>query len=291
MNVFFSQALLLGLTGLMGVIFAITFNLPNQEMFISIMAVILIVLSLLLERIKPFETHWNNSQKDTAADITSMVVIFGILDPLLKWATPFMLVFLLVLFTDGAHYGISLPIWAEIILVTLLIELGAYISHRLHHHVNWLWSLHAMHHSTKRLYTLNNFRFHPFNHILNYIMAIAPAVLLGFSPEAILAYTALSLPVLLLQHSNVNFRFGWLSYIFNTNEVHRWHHSTLLSEGNRNFGRALVVWDLVFGTYYLPSDKRQPVKIGLFGDGGLFPPPSKYLAQIAYPFSSDCCKK
>jgi len=33
----------------------------------------------------------------------------------------------------------------------LLIELGAYVSHRLHHQVSLLWRLHAMHHSPQRL--------------------------------------------------------------------------------------------------------------------------------------------
>jgi len=142
-----------------------------------------------------------------------------------------------------------LPLWAEIIAVTLLIELAAYLSHWIHHRYKPLWALHAMHHSVERLYTLNNFRFHPLNHVVNAFAIVVPPLLLGFSEASVLAYVALSMPVLIFQHANIDLRFGWLNYLFNTNELHRRHHSVKHADGAANLGRALTIWDQVFGTF------------------------------------------
>ncbi|MCF6327842.1 MAG: sterol desaturase family protein [Devosiaceae bacterium] len=282
-----STSLLGLLTSIMMATYIFTLQNSNQEIILSGLAIIVILAAIFLERSNPFDSSWNKNRGDLSGDITSTIVIFGILDSVLKSATPFLL---LVLIANWVPGSINLPLWSQIILVGLLIELGSYISHRLHHKIGWLWSLHAMHHSPERMHTLNNFRFHPFNHIFNHIFMIVPVLLMGFSPEAILGYTALTLPLLLLQHSNIDFNFGWLNYVLNTNQVHRWHHSNASSEGNKNLGRALVIWDQIFGTFYLPKKKATPDFIGLFATSKSFPRAEKYLAQIFYPFSPQCCK-
>ena len=53
-------------------------------------------------------------------------------------------------------------------------------------------------------------------------------------------------------------------------ELHRWHHmkDTLLA--NHNYGSNLIIWDLVFGTWFLPKEKVSPLHVGvvdLEGDG------------------------
>jgi len=268
-------------------IYIATLGLNSQELVMTILAVSLIVLAIGLEQFFPFRKQWNKNRGELGGDITSTLVIFGILDALLKGATPFIILLLLANWTQGS---LAIPLWAQIIVVTLLIELGSYFSHRLHHDFKWLWSLHAMHHSPKRLYTLNNFRFHPLNHIFNHLLTIVPVVLLGFSGEAILGYAVLSLPVLLFQHSNIDFNFGFLNKFLNTNEVHRWHHSSDNKEGNNNFGRALVIWDQIFGTYYFPKKANTPKSIGLYESSRLYPAANRFWAQLAYPFLPNCCK-
>jgi len=268
-------------------VFIATLGLELQETILSGFAILLILFAVVLERHYPFRPNWNENQGDLGGDITSAVVIFGILDSLLKGATPFVL---LLVLADWTQDGIGIPLWAEIIAVGLLIEFAAYISHRFHHSTKWLWSLHAMHHSPERLHTLNNFRFHPLNHILNHLLTIVPVIFLGFSGEAILGYTAFALPLLLMQHSNIDFKFGWMNRFLNTNEVHRWHHSTDDKQGNCNLGRALVIWDQVFGTYYFPNNESAPERIGLFESSRLYPPAKKFWSQLAYPFSPQCCK-
>ena len=46
--------------------------------------------------------------------------------------------------------------------------------------------------------------------------------------------------------------------------MHRWHHSTNLDEGNRNYGQNLLLWDQLFGTYIAqPAHGHDRMKIGL----------------------------
>ena len=85
----------------------------------------------------------------------------------------------------------------------------------------------------------------------------------------------------MLQHANIDVRLGPLNRIFSMAEPHRWHHSRTLAEANSNYGSNLIVWDLVFGTFFLPSDREAPREIGI-ADLPRFP--TGYLAQLATPF-------
>lgn len=279
-----SQLFLLGLTALMGGVFTLTLGQEMQEAWLAIATIALIGLSLALERLVPLHDDWNRDAGDTAGDIGSFVVVFGLVENALKYVSPFLILAVLPEIGMAAAW----PLWVQIVAATLLIELGAWVSHWAHHTYRPLWALHAMHHSTRRLYTLNNFRFHPFNHVINYLVMFLPLLALGISAEAILGYTALALPVLILQHSNVGFRFGALSYLLNTNTLHRWHHSTALKEGMHNFGRAFVIWDHVFGTYYNPAEDAQPGAVGL-STREVYPQSNRTLKQLAWPFSKECC--
>lgn len=281
-----SQILILGLIALMGLIYGLTLHHPQQDLILSGAALGLIALSLTLEHLRPLHQGWNRSQGDLAGDLGSFVLIFGLLDSALKALTPFVLLALL----PGLGKPLDAPLWAQILLATLLIEGGAWLSHWAHHRFAPLWALHAMHHSTTRLYTMNNFRFHPLNHILNHLLLFAPALIVGIPPQAILGYAALSLPVLLFQHSNVGFDFGALNRVLNTNDVHRWHHSSDPRDGIRNLGRALVLFDRLFGTYHCPKTPAQPRHVGLFANSATYPGAARFMAQILWPFSRDCCR-
>lgn len=281
-----SPLFLLLVTALMGVLYVVTLGSTLQETYLIIATMVLIGLSLAMERLFPLHRDWNNNRGDTLGDIGSFVFVFGVVDGALKWLSPFIILALLPNMREVS----SSPLWVQIIAATLLIEFGAWLSHWAHHRFKPLWALHAMHHSTERLYTLNNFRFHPLNHVLNYLLMFVPLLALGISTEAILGYTAITLPVLLFQHSNIGFKFGMLSYFFNTNTLHRWHHSATYKEGMHNFGRAFVIWDHLFGTFYNPADKTEPNTIGLASSGSAYPQPNRTLKQILWPFTKECCQ-
>jgi len=284
MSRIFSQAFLIGLTLLMALIFAATTAWANQELILSALAAALIIMSLILERLIPYDQGWNRGRGDGWGDVISLGLILAAIEPALKWALPVALIWAL---GDQTGPLAGQPLWLQILAVLLITELAAWVSHWLHHNNRWLWLLHAVHHSPERLYTLNNFRFHPLNHVLNTVFVLLPALALGASGTAILGYVAITYPALLLQHSNIRFQFGWLNYVLNTNQVHRWHHSSAAAEGNHNYGRALVIWDQIFGTFLLPGGA--PRNLGLFNSSRNFPAASQYFRQMIYPFRGRCC--
>lgn len=276
-----SQAFLLGLIGAMALLFALTRNNPNQDMILSVAALGLILLSLGLERMFPLHQDWNTGRGETKGDIAAFALIFGALDSVLKYLSPCLILALL----PDLGLGLALPLGVQILAAILIIEFGSWLSHYARHRAPRLWALHAMHHSTERLYTLNNYRFHPLNHIVNHAFAFLPPLALGISTEALLAYTALSMPVLLFQHSNNRFDFGVLDRVLNTNTLHRWHHSSAPSAGIKNLGRVLVIWDHLFGTYYNPPTRSEPREIGLFQSSSPFQNRKSFAAKFSGPLA------
>lgn len=282
----FSQFFLILITALMGALYVVTLGDGMQETYLTIATLALLGLSFGIERFFPHHSEWNSGDGDTTGDIGSFVVVFGIIDGGLKWLSPFIILAILPEFS----VGISVPLWAQIILAALLIEFGAWVSHWAHHRYKPLWALHAMHHSTERLYTFNNFRFHPLNHIANYLMMFLPPLALGISADAILGYAALTLPILIFQHSNIGFDFGRMNLIFNTNALHRWHHSAIYKEGMHNYGRAFVLWDHIFGTFFYPANASEPKSIGLGASAKKYPKANHTIKQILWPFTRECCR-
>jgi sterol desaturase/sphingolipid hydroxylase (fatty acid hydroxylase superfamily) len=158
-------------------------------------------------------------------------------------------------------------------------EFGLYWAHRLAHEWQWLWPFHAVHHSSKKLWFLNTGRFH-FIDTLKSMVCATPILLLAGAPgDVIIWVSAITAFIGILTHCNVRMRFGWLNYIFNTPGLHRWHHSMDLREGNKNYGENLVLWDLLFGTYFDDSRRRPPADIGI---REAMPP--TFLEQLRAPF-------
>jgi sterol desaturase/sphingolipid hydroxylase (fatty acid hydroxylase superfamily) len=73
----------------------------------------------------------------------------------------------------------------------------------------------------------------------------------------------------------------WMKYIFNSPEMHIWHHSYELPKGypyGINFGISLALWDYIFGTAVIPSDGRD-IKLG-FPEVEKFP--KGFFGQITH---------
>ena len=173
------------------------------------------------------------------------------------------------------------PWVAQLALALLLAELGEYGFHRAMHEVPWLWRLHATHHSAPRLYWLNAARFHPIDLLVVTVLKGIPLVLLG-APLAVFALVNLFSAIHgAYQHANLPVRLGPLNWIFSLTELHRWHHSMRMHEANHNYGGNLIVWDVVFGTRWLPVDRDPPEAIGI---EALPRFPMGFFANLLVPF-------
>lgn len=246
----------------------------------------LLVLGLVfvLERLHPLEAVWNESRGDLGPDVGSIVLVALGLETVLKAISPAVATWLIIAVglpdRMGGFPGRP-PLWLETILVLLIVEFGKYWYHRLSHEHIALWRLHSVHHSVKRMHMLNGFRIHPLYHLVNHIVGVMPCVLLGASENALILHTVILSIGAALQHGNVKLRYGWLSYIFNTNELHRWHHSKKIKVANHNYGAVLSLYDVLFGTLYLRPGEPNG-ELGIQYESVY--PMNSYWKQLFVPF-------
>lgn len=171
------------------------------------------------------------------------------------------------------------PIWGQVLLSFLAHDLYIYWFHRLQHANRWLWRVHEAHHSTKDVDWLSGSRSHSLEILINQTIEFAPLVLLGCDPDVILIKGMIDAVWGMYIHSNIDVRSGWLRYIINGPEMHRWHHAIDEEAHNLNFSTKFALWDWLFGTAFLPRG-RKPSGYGLSDDGY----PRNYLGQHLFAF-------
>lgn len=240
----------------------------------------------LLEKWIPFRENWSDYKKGWIEDLIYAVVTIVV--PTLAEIAAIYGVVHLGDWLIGTHNLISEQHFALQLLLALLVsDFLPYWYHRWSHEKSEiLWKIHSIHHSPERLYWLNAFRFHPVNTFLNAFLGLFPLLLLGIDPEIVILAGFINNYVGILNHANVDFRLGIFNYVFNMSEIHRWHHSAELEEGNHNYsGGALVIWDLLFGTFYLPG--KELGKVGLFGQSRQFFPFRSIARQLFFPLTKN----
>lgn len=237
----------------------------------------------LAERLFPNLPSWNHSHRDVLVDVCHAVTVSAasfataifvpkLLAPVAAWTTGLGTA---RLWPADASLLLQLP------LAMVVGELFQYWSHRLSHTWEPFWRLHATHHSAPRLYFFNAARFHPLDIVVDTTAGLIPLTLLGTPPKVMLLFALATSVLGYLQHSNVRVALGPLNYVFSMAELHRWHHAKNLEEANTNYGSNLILWDLLFGTFFWPRDRKPPEQIGI-PDLAAFP--QTYLGQLASPF-------
>lgn len=240
-----------------------------------------------LELALPHSPRWRLRPRSAALDLTHSLVSAALVVPIVR----------AVLFTTMAAASIALtqaigstlwptswPLPLQLALAVIAADFGAYWAHRSMHLSRIGWRAHALHHSPEGLNVLAAGRSHPFNAFYTLGAEHAVVLLLGATPEILILLTTYKGTNGLLQHANIDLQPPrWLSHIMATSEVHRWHHSRELHESNTNFGNTTMIWDLLFGTFFLPTTQRPPEHLGI-EDTHI---PEHYLAHIASPFTLD----
>ena len=236
------------------------------------------------ERLWPYERAWLRSHGDVSTDLLHASLSDHVCKRILRALTQGLSVG--IAGALAARFGAELwpthwPFAVQVVLALLVAELAQYWLHRLEHEWDGLWRFHATHHSAPRLYWLNAARLHPVDAILLYLTSFTVIVVLGCPAMVIACFAVVDSVFGVVQHSNIRLALGPLNWIFSTPELHRWHHSRRLEEANANYGSNLIVWDLVFGTYFFPRDRRPPVDVGVV-DMPSFP--QDYWGQVLSPF-------
>ncbi|NTW49834.1 MAG: sterol desaturase family protein [Chlorobiales bacterium] len=186
--------------------------------------------------------------------------------------------------------GLALPMWAQTVLILVLIDLWMYTWHRMNHRLRFLWRFHAVHHSDPDIDVTTAWRFHFVEILFGEILRLAVLVLIGAGIEELLLYILFMTPVIVFHHSNVRIPAGLdraLRILIPTPHMHRVHHSTVRSEHDSNYGSMLSVWDRMFRSFQLSDNVRSVVQ-GLDGESShaqqrLFRLLQRPFRKTAYP--------
>ncbi len=170
------------------------------------------------------------------------------------------------------------PLWLQLIEVLLLADFGLYFAHRAFHAVPALWRIHQVHHSIEAMDWLAAHRVHPIDQVLTKTASFLPLFALGYSGMAIGLFGLTFQFHALLVHANVRLSFGPLNRLIVSPEFHHWHHERDRAAWDRNFAAQFALWDWLFGTAYLPTDR----KAANFGIGEKLP--ESYAGQLLHPF-------
>lgn len=234
---------------------------------------------LLLERWMPHEAAWSPGDGQGLTDVMHTLASNATIQILLVFSAA--IGFSALATADGPPGGIwphTWPMTAQIVLGLVASEFALYWAHRIAHQWQPLWYFHAIHHSPVKLWVINSGRFHCVDAIKSVLPGLALLVAMGAPMPVLTWLSAIGAYVGVLAHCNVAMRFGVLSRLFNTPELHRWHHSRDLAEGNMNYGENIMVWDWVFGTWFNAA-RRPPADIGIAD-----PMPPRFRDQVAWPF-------
>ncbi|MGR9090864.1 MAG: sterol desaturase family protein [Gammaproteobacteria bacterium] len=257
-----------------GAILALGFTLGREVLYFNLSYAWIVCWLLLLERRLPYRAAWRRPDGQLGSDLGHTLLNKGLVQLLIVQLIA------LGLLGDGRGSAIAtLPLALQVAIGLVVSEIGLYAAHRLAHEWPLLWRFHAVHHSVKKLWLVNTGRFHFVDSLASVAASVPFLFFSGISMDAIVWVSAITAYIGILTHCNVEMRCGWINYVFNTPNLHRWHHSMNIEEGNRNYGENLMLWDLLFGTYL----HKKQADIGDIGIKEFMPP--RFLDQLAAPFA------
>jgi sterol desaturase/sphingolipid hydroxylase (fatty acid hydroxylase superfamily) len=189
-----------------------------------------------------------------------------------------------VLFDWARHPGLvtwmsAWPFLLQVTCVLLVADFTQYWVHRMFHAVPALWRFHAVHHSATALDWLAGSRLHLVDALATRGATYVPVYILGFSQPAVFAYVVLVVIQATFIHANVRWQLRPIRQYVATPAFHHWHHSAEREAIDKNFSVHTPLWDILFGTFYLPD--RWPKAYGICDGSDV---PKGWLRQFVYPF-------
>ena len=213
-----------------------------------------------LERVRPYDRH----QKLFRPGFWTDLLLYTLLQSYVLALAIGALIRVIDSSTGASRLGLlsAWPIWAQVTLFVVTHDLYIYWFHRWQHRSPRLWRLHEAHHSVADVDWVAGSRSHSLEILINQTIEFAPMVLLAAHPDVPLIKAMISAVWGMWIHANVDVHTGWLQWIVNGPEAHRWHHAVDAEAHGTNFGTKLAVWDRLFGTAFLPPG-RKPSAYGL----------------------------
>lgn len=167
----------------------------------------------------------------------------------------------------GLFNLVGWPVWLEIVLAVVILDLAIYVQHVISHVVPIFWRLHRVHHADRDIDVSTGARFHPIEIGLSMLYKMALVLMLGPSAFAVFLFEVILNATAMFNHANFRLPLSLdrlIRLFMVTPDMHRVHHSVVVRETNSNYGFSLSVWDRLFGTYTdQPEAGHEAMTIGL----------------------------
>ncbi len=167
----------------------------------------------------------------------------------------------------GLFNQLGWPLWVEVVLAVVLLDLAIYWQHRLSHVIPILWRLHRVHHTDVDFDCTTSLRFHTIEILLSMLFKWLFILLLGPAVLAVLIFEIVLNGMAIFNHANASLPAvfdRYLRWLLVTPDMHRVHHSSVKDETNSNYGFNLSAWDRLFGSYReQPQLGHEKMQIGL----------------------------
>ena len=171
------------------------------------------------------------------------------------------------LYVGGEQIGVihifNLPIWADVIISLLLLDLiGAYLVHFIQHKIPWMWKFHLVHHSDMNVDVTTGLRHHPGETVFRIIFTIIGVFVSGASIGMVMLYQSLSVLFAHITHANISIPKKIdviLSYILVTPNMHKIHHHYEMPLTDSNYGNIFSIWDRLFNTFSFINKQKSVV--------------------------------
>lgn len=153
---------------------------------------------------------------------------------------------------DDLAHGVPNPLLIFALYVVIL-DFGEYVRHRLQHRLHWWWSLHALHHSQRKLSFWSDDRRHFLDDVITDLWFAFVGLLIGVPPGQFLLIVIGMRMLESLAHANLRLSFGRLGErLLVGPRFHRVHHGIGVGHEGRyygcNFATLLPLWDILFRT-------------------------------------------
>ncbi len=174
---------------------------------------------------------------------------------------------------------LQLPWLIQVLIATVLYDLGTWVAHVLLHRYDVLWRFHKVHHSSCVLDWLATTRGHGLERFARGIPTQTILYTLGLPVSALAAALVIYGAFAVIGHSNLRLNLSWMEGLFVTPRLHRLHH--IPETTNNNFGTIFTLWDRCFGTLVIADPKEGHV-LGVPGEIESYP--QNYWRQLIQPF-------
>ena len=152
---------------------------------------------------------------------------------------------------DGWWYYFSLG------FLVILVDLYKYWYHRLAHRVPFLWAMHSFHHSAEAVTLATGARHYWLHGAILAACFPVLAVLFSVPPQLLGVLPIFFIPEVVV-HTNWRIPMGRAVTWVNNPQWHTIHHSSDPVHRDKNFAALLPLWDILFGTAWIPAPGEYP---------------------------------